>query len=64
VFLYALQAAFYHDIVGGTVYVSDNEGKSWKPAPGVPQGTAMLAIEHPFDHRRVCLFLYSSKRAI
>ncbi|KAF8325469.1 Oligoxyloglucan reducing end-specific cellobiohydrolase [Cantharellus anzutake] len=41
----------YHDPTARIVYISDNEGKSWKPAPGVPSGEAVGFIEHPFDNR-------------
>lgn len=37
----------------GVVYVSPDEGKSWKPAEGVPDGKAAMVIEHPYDNRVV-----------
>ncbi|KAL6301716.1 hypothetical protein BKA93DRAFT_738184 [Sparassis latifolia] len=39
----------YHDIVEGNVYVSQDEGKSWRQAEGLPAGEATMVIEHPFD---------------
>ncbi|TFK75051.1 Oligoxyloglucan reducing end-specific cellobiohydrolase [Pluteus cervinus] len=40
----------YHDAQEGNVYVSQDEGKSWSLADGVPSGKAMMVIEHPFDN--------------
>lgn len=37
----------------GVVYVSPDEGKSWKPADGVPEGKAAMVIEHPYNNRVV-----------
>ncbi|KAI0351364.1 Oligoxyloglucan reducing end-specific cellobiohydrolase [Trametes cingulata] len=44
-------AAIYHDVVKGIVYVSQDEGKTWSAADGVPEGRASMVIEHPFDNR-------------
>jgi photosystem II stability/assembly factor-like uncharacterized protein len=33
------------------VYVSQDEGKNWELASGVPQGHASMVFEHPFDNR-------------
>ncbi len=43
----------YHDAQEGNVYVSQDEGKSWGLADGVPSGKAMIVIEHPFDNNYV-----------
>ncbi|KAI0630633.1 Oligoxyloglucan reducing end-specific cellobiohydrolase [Trametes polyzona] len=43
--------AIYHDVVKGVVYVSPDEGKSWKPAENVDEGAAALVLEHPFNNR-------------
>ncbi|KAI0766636.1 Oligoxyloglucan reducing end-specific cellobiohydrolase [Trametes elegans] len=43
--------AVYHDVVKGDVWVSQDEGKSWERAAGVPEGKASMVIEHPFDNR-------------
>ncbi|OSX64575.1 hypothetical protein POSPLADRAFT_1138528 [Postia placenta MAD-698-R-SB12] len=43
--------AIYHDAMAGTVYVSQDEGKSWNKAEGIPSGKASMVIEHPFDNR-------------
>ncbi|KAF7317890.1 Sortilin [Mycena kentingensis (nom. inval.)] len=42
-------SALYHDSVEGNVYVSEDEGKSWKRAEDIPKGEAVMVIEHPFD---------------
>jgi len=39
----------------GNIYVSLDEGKSWKPADGVPSGKASIFIEHPVDNRYVSI---------
>lgn len=39
--------------MAGTVYVSQDEGKSWNKAEGIPSGKASMVIEHPFDNRFV-----------
>ncbi|KAF7289529.1 Sortilin [Mycena chlorophos] len=43
-------SAIYHDSLEGDVYVSDDEGKSWKRADDIPKGEAAMVIEHPFDN--------------
>jgi hypothetical protein len=40
----------YHDAVVGDVYVSEDKGKNWALADGVPQGQAKLVLEHPFHN--------------
>jgi hypothetical protein len=45
------QAVIYHDGMGGDVYVSQDEGKSWARAEDIPKGIAMMVIEHPFDNQ-------------
>ncbi|KZV85936.1 Oligoxyloglucan reducing end-specific cellobiohydrolase [Exidia glandulosa HHB12029] len=52
---------FYHDMTAGNVYVSDDEGKKWELAKGIPPGDALLAIEHPFDNR-VAFILTKDKK--
>jgi len=37
----------------GNIYVSLDEGKSWKMAEGIPPGTASMFFEHPVDNRYV-----------
>ena len=37
----------------GDVHVSQDEGKTWKLADGVPPGKANLVVEHPTDPRYV-----------
>ncbi|KAE9394646.1 VPS10 domain-containing receptor SorCS1 precursor, partial [Gymnopus androsaceus JB14] len=48
-FLRDTSTAIYHDVIEGIVYISQDEGKSWGPAAGIPQGEAVMVIEHPFD---------------
>ncbi|KAJ6624911.1 Oligoxyloglucan reducing end-specific cellobiohydrolase [Mycena sp. CBHHK59/15] len=43
-------SAIYHDSIEGDVYVSPDEGKTWKRADDIPKGTAAMVIEHPFDN--------------
>ncbi|KAI0314429.1 Oligoxyloglucan reducing end-specific cellobiohydrolase [Amylostereum chailletii] len=43
--------AIYHDVIEGTIYVSQNEGKDWEKADGIPKGAATMFIEHPFNNR-------------
>ncbi|KAJ7626363.1 vacuolar protein sorting/targeting protein 10 [Mycena polygramma] len=42
--------AIYHDGVEGNVYVSSNEGKTWRLSEDIPSGAAAMVIEHPFDN--------------
>lgn len=37
----------------GNVHVSQDEGKSWARADGIPEGKAAMVIEHPFDNSYV-----------
>jgi hypothetical protein len=48
-----LQSVIYHDAVAGDVYVSQDEGKSWAVAAGIPSGEAAMFIEHPVDNQYV-----------
>ncbi|RPD60705.1 Oligoxyloglucan reducing end-specific cellobiohydrolase [Lentinus tigrinus ALCF2SS1-6] len=43
--------AIYFDVVNGIVHVSPDEGKTWAPAKGVPEGEASMVIEHPFNNK-------------
>lgn len=58
--LMATKAALYHDLDEGDVYVSQDEGKSWKRAEDLPKGQTVMVIEHPFDNRYVSLVLIFS----
>jgi hypothetical protein len=40
----------------GDVFVSQDEGKSWSKADGIPSGKAAMVIEHPFNNRVVGYF--------
>ncbi|KAH7908483.1 hypothetical protein BJ138DRAFT_352183 [Hygrophoropsis aurantiaca] len=41
----------YYDIQAGNVIISQDEGKSWETAAGIPKGQAAAVIEHPTDSR-------------
>ncbi|KAJ3513798.1 hypothetical protein NLJ89_g2750 [Agrocybe chaxingu] len=43
--------AIYHDSMEGNIYVSQDEGKNWKRAEGIPSGKAAMFFEHPVDNR-------------
>jgi hypothetical protein len=40
----------YHDAIAGQLHVSADEGKTWRPAEGIPKGDATQLVEHPFDN--------------
>ncbi|GJE98598.1 vacuolar protein sorting/targeting protein [Phanerochaete sordida] len=42
--------SIYHSLTDGIVWVSQDEGKTWGKAAGVPEGDAAMVIEHPFDN--------------
>lgn len=46
-----VQSVIYHDVIKGDVYISQDEGKSWGLADGVPKGVASMVFEHPFNNR-------------
>lgn len=48
----------------GNVYVSQNEGKEWSLAQGVPKGDALMVVQHPFDNRYVRQSNWASTRLI
>ncbi|KAF5354534.1 hypothetical protein D9758_011247 [Tetrapyrgos nigripes] len=41
----------YFDSVEGNIYVSQDEGKSWNIADGIPKHEALMFIEHPFNNQ-------------
>ncbi|KDR81165.1 hypothetical protein GALMADRAFT_241725 [Galerina marginata CBS 339.88] len=45
------EAAIFHDSMEGNVYVSLDEGKTWKLGPGIPSGKTIMVIEHPAENR-------------
>lgn len=45
------------------MYVSQDEGKSWGLADGIPKNRVKMVIEHPADNNYVSDLLQSSKRA-
>lgn len=46
-------SVIFHDVVEGNVWVSEDEGRYWKLANGIPTGKASMVIEHPLDNRYV-----------
>ncbi|KAH6886001.1 hypothetical protein BKA70DRAFT_1336185 [Coprinopsis sp. MPI-PUGE-AT-0042] len=40
----------YHDALEGNVVVSNDEGKTWKAAEGLPKIKIAVVFEHPFDN--------------
>jgi len=55
---YITQTAIFHDSMEGNIYVSLDEGKSWKLAEGIPTGVASMFFEHPVDNRFVRHILF------
>lgn len=60
-------SVIYHDVVEGNVWVSEDEGRYWKLATGIPPGAISMVVEHPFDNSYVRpssilqpLYLYSA----
>ncbi|KAF8600483.1 signal sequence binding protein [Ceratobasidium sp. AG-I] len=45
------EVILYHDGVEGNVWYSPDEGKSWSKVSGVPDNSALMLIQHPFDNR-------------
>ncbi|KAF8894237.1 vacuolar protein sorting/targeting protein 10 [Gymnopilus junonius] len=45
------EAAIFHDSIEGNVYVSLDEGKTWKLGEGIPAGKTMMVIEHPINNQ-------------
>ncbi|KAJ7019632.1 vacuolar protein sorting/targeting protein 10 [Mycena alexandri] len=43
-------AGIYHDSVESNIYVSSDEGKTWRIPDDIPKGAAAMVIEHPFDN--------------
>ncbi|KAG2012263.1 signal sequence binding protein [Coprinopsis cinerea AmutBmut pab1-1] len=44
-------SVIYHDRISGNLFVSQDEGKSWKKAEGIPERSVSVVIEHPYDTR-------------
>lgn len=45
--------------------MSSDEGKSWSVTSDIPQGKAMIVIEHPFNNRMVhTLYFVTRDRAL
>lgn len=51
--------AIMFDSSEGIVYVTEDEGRSWEEASGIPKGEAAMVIEHPFDNQYVSKKLYA-----
>ena len=45
----------YHDIISHDVYRSSDEGKTWNKIPDVPQGQALMVLDHPYDNKIVSI---------
>ncbi|KZV63315.1 Oligoxyloglucan reducing end-specific cellobiohydrolase [Peniophora sp. CONT] len=43
--------AISHDAIEGNIYVSQDEGKDWDRANDIPEGQALVFIEHPSFNR-------------
>ncbi|KAF8489994.1 Oligoxyloglucan reducing end-specific cellobiohydrolase [Russula emetica] len=41
----------YHDIIRGDLFMSNDEGKSWRRSEDIPEGQAAMFIDHPSDNR-------------
>jgi hypothetical protein len=57
------QTVLYFDIVARDIYISENEGKDWGLAQGIPREEAAQLIEHPFDNRVVSAFVAPARTA-
>ncbi|KAG2031911.1 vacuolar protein sorting/targeting protein 10 [Suillus americanus] len=44
-------SSIYHDAISRNIYISQDEGKTWDRADGIPPGDAPMFIEHPFNNR-------------
>lgn len=51
--VFSLKVVLYHDPVDSNVFISDDEGENWKRVPNVPEGEAMMIIDHPTNNRYV-----------
>ncbi|KAG2093136.1 uncharacterized protein F5147DRAFT_755284 [Suillus discolor] len=50
-FFHDTPSAIYHDAISRNIYISQDEGKTWDRADGIPPGDAAMFIEHPFNNR-------------
>lgn len=48
-----VQTVIYHDVMDGSLYISLDEGKTFKLADGIPRGKVVMVFEHPTDNRYV-----------
>jgi hypothetical protein len=46
-------SALYHDAMKGNVWLTDDEGHTWRQLDAIPDGKAAVVIEHPFDSNYV-----------
>ena len=53
-------SVIYHDVVDGNVWVSEDEGRYWKLANGIPTGSTAMVIQHPFDNHYVSVSVAGS----
>ncbi|THU94129.1 vacuolar protein sorting/targeting protein 10 [Dendrothele bispora CBS 962.96] len=61
VFFDDTESVIYFDSVLGNVHVSQDEGKTWSLADGIPRQEALMFIEHPFN-RNSAFVLTEGKR--
>ncbi|KAI0030630.1 Oligoxyloglucan reducing end-specific cellobiohydrolase [Vararia minispora EC-137] len=45
------QTVVYHDAITRNIFVSQDEGRTWKRPENIPEGVAVMFFEHPFDNR-------------
>ncbi|KAF5316790.1 hypothetical protein D9619_006866 [Psilocybe cf. subviscida] len=45
------KSVLYHDPFARDVYISRDEGKTWKLAEGIPKGSVFTVLQHPTDNR-------------
>ncbi|KAG5634687.1 vacuolar protein sorting/targeting protein PEP1 [Sphagnurus paluster] len=55
------ESAIFHDSIEGNVYVSSNEGRTWKQVDDIPKGRAAMVIEHPFNNRYAFVLTNSNR---
>ncbi|ELU44262.1 signal sequence binding protein [Rhizoctonia solani AG-1 IA] len=58
---YFEDAVLYHDSAQANVYLSEDEGKNWSKVKGVPDGHALVLVQHPFNNRMVSAFILGDK---
>ncbi len=54
----------YHDIISHDVFRSSDEGKTWNKIPDVPQGQALMVLDHPYDNKIVSTNTHPAPHAV